>query len=242
MHSSISKSLILLSLALIALSGCSHVEAIYKDGKSMLSDSMKSDASETMSPQLQAVDRANDREAARNKLAREMIAESDRSCEKQLSRIDSAVENWNISSNSPGELEEKLDSVISKRQFDNVGSAAPLFAQSSSADAGKRLANTLVTTIKDQRSRARIELDRRMEASITHYSLKQVMIDIRSYHNSCTTAFAVNQLAGKSTKKMTPEEKNAAIDELIEMRKKLMREGLNPRPVQQKIDAIITAE
>lgn len=240
MHFSFSKPLILL-LLLISLSGCSNVEAIYKDGKSMLTETLKSDPSESMNPQLQAVDRATDRGAARNKLARELIGDSDRTCEKQLGKIADNAEGWRINSDSPGDMGKKLDSAISKRQFDIADPATTLMALSSSADAGKALGKALVETIQRHRNKARIELNNRMEAGISHYSLKQVLMDIRAYHNTCTTAFGINQLAG-SSHRLSPEEKQAAIDSLMQMRKQLMQEGMNPRSIQRKIDDIILAE
>ena len=243
MHFSCSKALILLSLLLISLSGCSNLEAIYKDGKSMLfSSTTKNDKLTALDRQLQAVDRANDRAAARNELVRQMIAESDSACEKELGIIAGDIENWKLDNRAPGPLGEKLGAAIAKRQFDSGNAKASQFVQANTEPPAKALANAIVETVKRNRNLARVKLDERMEASINHYSLKQALMDLDAYHNICTAAFGASQLASTTTVHMSPEEKSAAIDSLVQMRKQLMQEGINPRSIQRKIDEIIMAK
>ncbi|NWF37185.1 hypothetical protein [Mariprofundus sp. KV] len=243
MHFSCSKPLILLSLLLISLSGCSNLEAIYEEGRAKLfSSTGKSDKLTAMDRQLQAVDRANDRVAARNELVRQMIAESDSACEKELGIIADDIENWKIDNRAPGPLGEKLEAAIAKRQFDTGNTKESQFVQGNAEPPAKALANAIVETIKRNRNKARSTLDERMEASINHYSLKQALMDLDAYHNLCTTALGASQLARSTSVRMSPEEKSAAIDSLVQMRKKLMQEGINPRSIQRKIDDIIMAE
>jgi len=81
-----------------------------------------------------------------------------------------------------------------------------------------------------------------METNIHHYSLKQALMDINAYHETCTNAFGANELAHSSMHKTTPAEKRVAIAELMQLRKEMKSQGLNTRSIQHKIDTIIMAE
>ena len=237
---------ILLSISLLAISGCTSLQSAIEQGKAttarLFTDTAKKEEASKMDRKLQAVDLANDRAAARNELIREMLADSDKACATDLSALSEKVEGWSYNNTAPGDLGKSLEAAIGKRQFDSADASHVILADKLSGDAGKTVAEAVVSTIKRNRKLAQLELDRRMETNIHHYSLKQALMDVRAYHETCTSAFGSRELARISMQRLTPEEKSAAIDSLMQLRKKMKMEGLNTRSIQHKIDTIIMAE
>ncbi len=243
MHVTISIYLkyITITLMLFTLSACGTLQTIYEETPSLFQKAEKTELNPLLK-ELRALDLANDREAARNRFMQELITSSDKICEKYKQQILNDSQQWNMYSEKGGlQFETKLKEAISLRQSDRINPNMTILSMHEMDSAEHAMATILTETIESSQKMARIQLKARMEDSIRQYSVKQGLLDLQAYHHSCSVQFAAAAVARARAEKMTPEEKSASIEALLQLRQKLMDEGLNTRAVQQKIDALILA-
>jgi len=230
---------IIISLMVFTLSACGTMQSIYEEAPSLFQTPKKTEVKPLLQ-ELRALDLANDREAARNTFMQEMITSSNKICDKHKQQILNDSRQWDMHSKQDDvQFEEQLKEAISLRQFDHISPNMTILPIQETETVEHTMATILTETIEASRRLARIQLKARMEDPIRQYSVKQGLLDLQAYHHSCSVQFAAAAVARANAGKMTPEERNAAIEGLIQLRQKLMDEGLNTRAVQQKIDALI---
>jgi len=228
-----------ITLFVLTLSGCGTLQTIYDDAPTLFETSKKTEVNPLLQ-KLRALDLANDREAARNTFMKDMITSSDRLCDKQKQQILHDSQQWDIDSEKGDrQFEDMLKEAIDLRQYDHTNPGMTLLSKRELATPERAMATVIIKNIEETRKLARIQLKSRMEEAIRQYSVKQGLLDLQAYHNSCSIHFAAGSMAIASTVKMTPAERNASIEDLMQLRQKLMDEGLNARAVEQKIDALI---
>ena len=226
-------------LVSFSLTSCGTLQSIHEYTPSLFQTPKKSEIT-PLQKELRAFDLANDREAARNTFIQKMMITSDQLCEKYKRKIIDDSQSWSIKSEKyDKQFDEQLKEAISIRQSDLVRPNVTILARNEGETVEYAIAQTLVESIESTRNMAGVQLKARMEDSLRQYSLKQGLLDLKAYHDSCSVAFAAQTLARESVGKMTSSERNASIESLMKLRQKLMDEGLNARAVQQKIDALI---
>ena len=190
---------------------------------------------------LKDVDEAVDRTAARNRLIRTMISESDKSCVQYLSELQSDAEQKVVlKQRARDALDKRLQAAIALRRFDHVDADKLLLAGHDSHETAVHAVNrTLAATIRRSRAMSAMQLSKRLEADITAYSLKQALLDVSAYHDSCSADFAVIELTRTVTEARSADERSASMAALIQLRKQLISQGISTRVLQQKIDALI---
>jgi len=222
-----------------SLSSCGTLQSIYEEAPSLFQTPKKSEI-DPLQKELRALDLANDREAARNAYIQNLIVASDQLCEKHKRKIIADSQLWDVKSEKENrQFDEQLKEAISLRRSDLVRPNVTVLSRNEMETAEYSLAKTIVESIETTRKMTGIQLKARMEDPLRQYSLKQGLLDVQAYQNSCSVTFAAGTLARKSVEKMTPDERSASIESLMKLRQKLMDEGLNARAVQQKIDALI---
>jgi len=228
-----------ISLALLAfsLSACATVQSVYEGAPSIFQSDNKTDVNPLLKT-LRALDLANDREAARNAYIQDMIAVSDRICEEHMQQIRHDSLQWSMDTETDnGALEQQLKEAIRLRDSDHITPNMTILSIPETETPENTMANLLIETIEATRRLARIQIKSSMENAIRQYSLKQGLLDVQAYHRSCSVPYAAAVVARAG--EMTAPERNASIEDLMQLRQKLMDEGLNTRVVQQKIDALI---
>jgi len=227
-------------LLVVGLTGCGAIKNI-SDGKPLLFNASGAKEQSDLQARIRVIEEANDREAARNKWIQEKMSSSDQLCDAYINSMLQNSEAWQLSEKHNDELDKNLQLAISLRKFDRADSDALLFARGDEKKLENPIALSLAKTIERTRRMARIQMKARLEGSFAQYSVKQALMDVAAYHGSCSTKFAATELARSTTMAMSPEQKSESIASLMQLRQKLMDEGLNTRSVQQKIDAVILA-
>ncbi|MBN4077062.1 hypothetical protein JYT48_02200 [Mariprofundus ferrooxydans] len=217
---------------LVVLSSCGSLQSL------LLSTS--DDGASALKEELRDVDQANDRAASRNKMMWEMIAASDHICEQYINdMLSDSDASFPLRERSVDALDTKLTAAIGLRSFDQTNAESTLFAALHVGSAAAAIRTALAKTITRTRGLARIQLKARLGGYISEYSVKQALMDVAAYHNSCSARFAATELARVTTMQMSDTKREASIETLMQLRQKLMSEGMNTRAVQQKIDALI---
>jgi len=213
----------------IALSGCSSLSA-----------SSQGEPLNVLKEELRSIDEGNSRAAGRNKMIWEMIATSDHICEQYVDdMLHDDHQNFPLQDRSSDALDAKIAAAIALRTFDQANANDVLFASMPPEQPARAIRIALAKTITRTRALAKIQLKARLDGYISEYSVKQALMDVAAYHDSCSVTFAALELARVTTMHMTAEKRNASIEALIELRQKLISEGMNTRAVQQKMDALI---
>jgi len=215
------------------LSGCGSLQ-------SMFSSSSEDGELNVLKQQLRTIDEANSRADGRNKMIWEMIATSDQMCKQYVNdMLHGEDQTFPYNDKASDALNAKITAAIALRTFDQSNANRTLFASTHNEQPAQAIRIALAKTITRSRALARIQLKARLDGYISEYSVKQALMDVAAYHDSCSATFAAIELARVSTKQMTAEKRNASIQALIELRQKLISEGMNTRAVQQKMDALI---
>jgi len=197
-------------------------------------------AESVLKQQLRAIDEANDRAVSRNKMIWEMITASDQICNEYVNQmLHEAGQKFPFREKGNDGLDAKLESAIALRKFDHASVNHTLFATVDVEDPEKDVRIALAKTIMNTRALARIQLKARLDGYISEYSVKQALMDVAAYHNSCSASFAATELARVTSMQMSDAKRKTSIEALIQLRQKLMSEGMNTRAVQQKIDTLI---
>ncbi len=225
-------------LLAVGLAGCGAIKNI-SDGKPLLFNSSGAKEQSDLQARIRVIEEANDREVARNKWIEEKMNHSDQLCGTYINSMLKNSEAWQLNDKDNDELDKKLQLAISLRKFDRADPDALLFARGDEKKLENPIALSLIKTIERSRRMARIQMKARFEGSFAQYSVKQALMDVAAYHRSCSTKFAAEKLARSTTMLMSPEQREESIQTLMQLRQKLMDEGMSTRSVQQKINAII---
>jgi len=238
---------IVAATVLLSLSSCANIQDMYDTTTTTLfagmpeKESYTSTANDITSRMLR-VDRAMDRNVARNALMQELITESDQICNSKLAGIPKQVEGWKLKSKKNDTLNSTLENGIGQRVLDATNPELALKQPDRSNQPKKVLGEAIVSMIKKNREHTRTILKNREEMDIHRYSVKQAMQDIQTYHRSCDPELGISEVVRATSRRMTAAEKQAEIESLMLLRQTLMKQGLSTRSVQQKIDAVILAD
>ncbi|TLS77983.1 hypothetical protein FE236_02525 [Mariprofundus erugo] len=230
----------MLILLMTGLNGCNSVQKLIGSENAAMLESLTS--SKSITSRIQHIDQANDRQAARNIIIQELLAESDRKCALVLKEVPEQINKWHLGSVDGDKLTTMLTENIAKREFDPLNDELTNNPLAATENPQKELADTIISVIEKQRQQILSTLKTREEIDIHGYSMRQALQDIRYYHNSCSIPYGISTVAAATTPAMTPEEKQAAIDALMQLRQTLIEQGISTRAVQQKIDAVIMAK
>ena len=238
---------ILAATSLFTLSGCANIQDMYESTTTTLFAGMPEKGSYTstandITTRMLRVDRANDRNAARNALVRELITESDQICDKRLAAFPEQIEAWKLRAAKADSLNSTLENGIEQRVLDTINPELKMNQPPISSQPKKLLGETIIAMIRKNRTQTRIILKNREEMDIHRYSVKQAMQDVQNYHRSCTVELGLSEVVRATSRRMSPDEKQAKIESLMLLRQTLMKQGLSTRSVQQKIDAVILAD
>jgi len=218
---------------LLGLSSCGTLQ-------SFLPSSPQADGDSVLKQELRAIDEASDRKLSRNALIRKMLANSDQRCEQYINNMrNSHEQSFSINDRAHDELDARIQSAIRLRKFDKANVETTLFSSVHVEQPSVALRAALAKTIERSRALARVQLKARLESDIAAYSVKQALMDVAAYHHGCSAVFAATKLARVTTMQMTDAKRKAALETLMQVRQKLISEGINTRSVQQKIDALI---
>lgn len=231
---------ITLILLITGLNGCNSVKNLIGSENAAILENLTS--SKSIAARIRHIDQANDRQAARNAIIHELVAESDRKCALILKEVPDQINKWHFNSVDGDTLTAMLTENIGKREFDPLNDELTNKPLSANDNPTQALADTVVSVIEKQRQQILSTLKTRQEIDIHGYSMRQALQDIRYYHSSCSVAYGISEVAAAMTPAMTPEEKQAAIDALMQLRQTLIQQGISTRAVQQKIDAIILTQ
>ncbi|MDX8405472.1 MAG: hypothetical protein R8K50_04900 [Mariprofundus sp.] len=232
----------LLPFLLLGLGGCASIQNTFDSATSGLTFPSKragSTPAQDINSRMMRVDQANDRQAARNALVRELINEADQSCEQMLAGIPERVSKWKLTMRPLDKLDETLATAIEHRPLDRVNEEVALHLAVDSSRASQQLATSIIAMIRKTGEQTVLILKAREEMDIHRYSLKQALQDVQSYHRLCSLELGTAEVARATLKHPSMAEKQAQIDALIQLRKTLIQQGLNTRAIQQKIDAVI---
>ncbi|MDQ6970057.1 MAG: hypothetical protein Q9M16_06090 [Mariprofundus sp.] len=220
-------------VVIFGLSGCGSLQ-------SMFSSSSEDGELNVLKQELRTIDEGNSRADGRNKMIWEMIATSDHICEQYVNdMLHDEDQTFPFKDKASDALGAKITAAIALRTFDQSNANHTLFASTHIEQPAQAIRIALAKTITRTRRLAKIQLKARLGGYISEYSVKQALMDVADYHDSCSARFAAIELARVNTMQMTAEKRNASIQALIELRQKLMSEGMNTRAVQQKMDALI---
>ncbi len=238
---------LILPALLLGLTGCSGFQGSYDSDTSSMFTEISGNERETsgnkkIDKRLVELDHALDRNAARNALVREFIAESDQVCDKKLTAISDQIEEWELNPKQSDKLSKTLNETIASRQLDTVTPELTINQPASASNPVKELGQSIVSIIKRNREQTRVILKDREYMDIHRYSVKQALQDMQVYHQSCSIQLGISEAARMTSQRMTTEEKKAEIESLIQLRETLMKQGLSARAIQQKIDAVILAD
>ncbi|WP_155901577.1 hypothetical protein [Mariprofundus ferrooxydans] len=233
-----------LPVLLLSMSGCADIQQAFDPGRSGLLSAFSKEAASghDIRSRLLHADQASDREAARNALIREFISTSDQSCNKVLAGIPGQVKKWELKSRHTDNLDKILADGIGQRQFDSVNPALTLNRPGEADHSKQLLAESIISTIRHNRERTLVEIQAHEEMNIHRYSLKQALQNVQAYHSACAVEAGIAGVARSTMRRMTPAEKQAEIESLMQLRQTLIRQGVSTRAVQKKIDAVIMAD
>jgi len=238
---------LILPALLLGLSGCSTYEAIVgSDTSTMFSrisdNERQNHGADDASTRLMNIDHALDRNAARNGLVRDLVAESDQACDKTIAAISTQVEAWELRPQKADKLGLLLQDAMAQRQLDIISPELVIDQPAISATPTKALGEAIVAAINKNRAQIRKLLKEREDTDIHRYPVKQALQDVQAYHHACSLQLGVSEVARLSSPRMTPAERQTEIEALMQLRQTLMQQGLSTRSVQQKIDAVILAD
>jgi len=238
---------LMLPVLLLGLSGCSTYDAIVGSDTSAMFSRISDSERQTRDPddastRLMNIDRALDRNSARNRLVREFIAESDQACDRTLADISGQIENWKMEPQKADKLSVMLQDAMAQRQLDTVNPDLAITPPATSANPAIALRESILTTIKKSREEIRKLLKEREDTDIHRYSVKQALQDVQTYHHSCALQPGVSEVARLSSHRMSAAEKQAEIEALMQLRQTLIQQGISTRAVQRKIDEVILAD
>jgi len=232
---------ILLPVLLLTLAGCAKIQGVLASS-GLLASASKSSASapaQDINSRMMRVDKANDRQVARNALTRELMRESDQACELYLARIPAQVARWEMEMRRDDKLESTLADAIKVRALDRVTPDLILHPPGDSSQAAPELAASITAMVRKNRAQTSMILKDREEMDIHRYSLKQALQDVQGYHQLCSLELGAAEVARATVQPTSVADKQAQIEPLMQLRQILMQQGLNTRAVQQKIDAVI---
>ena len=199
-------------------------------------------SSNEFSARMTRVDQANDRQAARNNLIEELMRESDQRCRENLVEIREQIEDWDFDAPPLDQFSATLERGMAQRNYDTINSDLKPIAASAQIKPGAELGQTITSKIEARRKQLGNAIRERKDMDIHRYPVKQALGDIKAYHQSCSLNLGIGEMVRASNPVYTDEQRKAKIESLMKLRQTLIDQGISPRAVQQKIDAVILAD
>lgn len=237
---------VLLPSLLLILSGCVTVQdAMDSDPTGVLkafATKATSTPAELMNERMLHADQASDRIKARNSLINEFIKDSNLVCNHRLASLSKQIERWTLESHHRDKLATLLADGMARRTLDYINPDMVLDQPAIAAEPKQQLVEAMIAIITKQREAIRATMIEREEMDIHRYTLKQALQDVYTYHLTCSAELGLSGVIHNASPRMTPEEKQAKIDSLMQLRQTLIRQGISTRAVQKKINAVILAD